>query len=150
MMLVAYMDRVDISVAGKAIMADLHITKTAFGFVLSAFTIGYALLQFPGGWLADKFGSKPLLVAALLMWSLFTGLTGMATSLAMLIAIRIVFGIGEGLENGAQFKLIGDHFEPLERSRANGIFLSALAVGPLLATPLATWLLGSVGWRVMF
>src|SRR5579872_4515638 len=117
MMLVAYMDRVNISVAGKAIMADLHLTKTSFGFVLSAFTVGYALLQFPGGWLADRFGSKPLLVAALLIWSLFTGLTGLAASLAMLIAIRVLFGIGEGIENGAQFKLIGDHFAPLERSR---------------------------------
>ena len=150
MMLVAYMDRVNIAVAAKVIMADLHFSKTEFGFVLSAFTVGYALLQAPGGLLADKVGSRKPLIAAILIWSLFTGLTGLAASFGSLILIRILFGVGEGIENGAQFKLIGDHFNPLERSRANAIFLTALPLGPLLASPLAVWLLAKEGWRTMF
>jgi MFS family permease len=150
MMLVAYMDRVNISVAGKVIMADLHFNKAAFGFVLSAFTLGYALLQAPGGWLADRFGARKPLIAAILLWSLFTGLTGLAVSFATLVLVRILFGVGEGIENGAQFKLIGDHFHPRERSRANALFLTALPLGPLVASPLAVWLLAREGWRMMF
>jgi sugar phosphate permease len=150
MMLVAYMDRVNISVAGPSIIADLHLTKTQFGIVLSSFSLGYALMQIPGGWLADRFGSRGLLIGALLMWSLFTGLTGAASGLFILIAIRILFGVGEGVENGAQFKLIGDAFTPTERSRASGIFLTAVAIGPAFATPLAAGLVKSIGWRTTF
>lgn len=150
MMLVAYFDRVDVSVAGPTISQALHLTKTQFGLVLSAFTLGYAVMQVPGGHLADKFGSRRLLVIALLVWSLFTGLTGVAISLASLLTIRVLFGIGEGIENGAQFKLIGDYFDSRERSRANAIFLTALALGPAVATPLTTWLLPLVGWRNLF
>jgi sugar phosphate permease len=149
-LMVAYIDRIDIAVAGPTLMSALHLTKSQFGLVLSAFTLGYALMQFPGGHLADRIGSRPLLVVGILVWSVFTFLTGLASSLLTLIAIRIVFGIGEGAENGAQFKLIGDYFTPTERSRASSIFLTALALGPALGTPLAAWLIRSYGWREMF
>lgn len=150
MMLIAYFDRIDMAVAGPDVMAALHISKSQFGWVLSAFTFGYAAMQVPGGHCADKFGSRPLLVAAILAWSLFTIFTGLAGSLLALIAIRILFGFGEGIEIGPQFKLIGDYFTTQERSRANSFFLSALALGPAIATPVATWLIGSYGWRAMF
>lgn len=150
MMVVAYFDRIVIAVAGPAIRADLGISKSAFGFVLSAFTVGYALMQAPGGHLADRFGSRRILVIALLVWSAFTGLTGFASSLAVLLAVRLLFGIGEGIENAAQFKLIGDHFSSRERSMASAVFLTSIALGPALTTPAASWLLGAVGWRVTF
>jgi sugar phosphate permease len=68
----------------------------------------------------------------------------------MLIGIRVLFGFGEGIENGAQFKLIGAHFDSRERSSANALFLTALAVGPALGSPLVTFLIGRVGWRALF
>ncbi len=130
MMLVAYLDRVDVSVAAPLIKTGLGFSNAQFGRVLAAFTLGYAVMQAPGGHLADKFGSRNLLIIAILVWSVFTGLTGLASSLALMIGIRVVFGVGEGIENGAQFKLVGDHFGPAERSTANAIFLSALAPRP--------------------
>lgn len=150
MMTVAYLDRVNISLAGPQIMASLHLTKAQFGGVLSAFQCGYALMQIPGGYLADRIGARPLLIAALLVWSAFTALTGVARSLGQMIGIRVLFGFGEGLENGAQFKLIAANFGHEERSHANGFFLSALAIGPALGSPLVTWLVGQVGWRALF
>lgn len=150
MMAVAYLDRVNISVAGPTMLKALHVAPDRLGLALAAFTFGYALMQIPGGFLADRFGARPLLVTALLIWSAFTALTGLATSLVVLIAIRVLFGVGEGIENGAQFKLIGDHFSSRERSAASGFFLSALALGPAAAAPAATWLLGLVGWHWLF
>lgn len=150
MMIVAYLDRINIAVAGPTMMRELHMTPMAFGSVLSAFTFGYALIQIPGGYLADKFGAKRLLVVALIWWSLFTGLTGVAASLGLLIAIRVLFGVGEGLENGAQFKLIADFFPSEERSAANGIFLTSLALGPAFVAPIAAWIIRVVGWRELF
>jgi len=150
MMLVAYFDRINLAAAGPQIIKDLSLTKTQFGYVLSAFTLGYALMQAPGGYLADRLGSKRLLVLAILVWSAFTAFTGLAGSLLVLLVIRVCFGVGEGIENGAQFKLVGDHFEPQERSLANGLFLTSLALGPALGLPLATWLISQYGWHVLF
>jgi len=150
MMVVAYFDRINISVAGPSIMAALHISKTQFGIVLAAFTFGYGFMQAPGGHFADRFGSRSLLIAAIIIWSVFTGFTGLAASLGLMIAIRVIFGFGEGLENGAQFKLIGEYFDPKERSFANSVFLSAMALGPAIGTPTSTMLIAKVGWRNMF
>jgi len=150
MMMVAYFDRINLPVAGSSIMESLHISKTQLSLVLSAFTLGYGFMQAPGGHFADRFGSRSLLIVAIVVWSVFTGLTGLAASLAMMVGVRVVFGIGEGLENGAQYKLIGENFLPKERALANSIFLSALALGPALGTPFATWLIANYGWREMF
>ncbi len=150
MMLVAYMDRVNITLAGPSIIHDLHLSKAQFGGVLSAFTLGYALMQIPGGAMADRVGARGLLVAALCFWSGFTALTGMARSLAGMMATRVAFGVGEGLENGAQFKIIADNFEAKERASASAQFLSALALGPALAVPVTAWLIERIHWRGVF
>ena len=150
MLSVAYFDRVNISVAGPTIMTALHLSKAQFGGALSAFQVGYALMQIPGGYLADRIGTRTLLISALVLWSGFTALTGSVGSLRTLIVVRVLFGFGEGIENGAQFKLIGDNFAPAERSSANALFLSALAVGPAVAAPVVTYLIRLVGWRGLF
>jgi sugar phosphate permease len=150
MMFVAYFDRVNITIAGPAIVKALDLTPSSFGLVLASFTFGYALMQIPGGVLADRFGSRPLLIFALVFWSIFTGLTGFVLSFATLVIVRVLFGVGEGLENGAQFKLIGDHFSSRDRSGANAVFLTALSLGPAFAAPLAGLLVVHTGWRGLF
>ncbi|MDR3588231.1 MAG: MFS transporter [Negativicutes bacterium] len=150
MFFVAYLDRVNIAVAGPTMMKELGMNPLVFGTVLSAFTFGYALTQIPGGYLADRFGAKRLLVTALIWWSVFTAVTGMVSSVGLLIAVRVLFGIGEGLGIGAQFKLVADFFPSEERSSANALFLTALALGPAFVAPIAAWLIGIMGWRELF
>jgi sugar phosphate permease len=147
---VNYLDRINLSIAAPTMMRDLHITPGGFGLVLAAFTLGYAIMQIPGGWLADRFGSRALLIASPLAWSVFTGFTGMAGSVASLIGVRVLFGLGEGASNGPSFKLVGDWFTSEERSRANGLYLTALALGPAFVAPVAAWLLARAGWQGMF
>jgi predicted MFS family arabinose efflux permease len=100
--------------------------------------------------LADRFGAKRFLIIALLVWSLFTGLTAITTSFVALIVVRFFFGVGEGLEQGAQFRAIGDTFDSSERSEASGIFLTALALGPAFVAPLATFIIARAGWQALF
>lgn len=148
--LVNYLDRVNIAVAGPRMMRDLRITPDRFGLVLAAFTLGYALMQIPGGWLADRFGAWLMLAASPLAWSAFTALTGLVRTAPALIAVRVLFGAGEGASNGASFKIVGDWFPPAERARANGLYLTAVALGPACVAPLAAWLVARVGWQSMF
>jgi len=147
---VNYLDRINLSIAGPSMMRDLHITPNRFGWVLAAFSLGYAVMQIPGGWLSDRFGSRALLIASPLAWSAFTGLTGMVGSLGALLGVRVLFGMGEGASNGASFKLVGDWFTSEERSKANGLYLTALALGPAFVAPVAAWLLLRTGWQGMF
>ena len=147
---VNYLDRVNISVAAPSMMKSLSIDPGTFGFVLSAFTVGYAVMQIPGGALADRFGVKLVLVTAPVLWSVFTGLTGLAETVSALIAVRFCFGLAEGSSNAACYKLVGDNFSSRERASANSIWITALAAGPAFVAPLASWALRSVGWEQMF
>lgn len=147
---VNYLDRVNISVAGPTMMKSLSIDAGSFGMILAAFTLGYACMQLPGGFLADRFGAKRLLVLAPAVWSVFTGLTGVVHSVEALIAVRLCFGIAEGSSNAAFYKIIGDNFSSRDRAKAAGYWNTALALGPACVAPLAVWVLGRTGWENLF
>jgi MFS family permease len=73
--------------------------------VLAAFSLGYAVAQIPGGALADRFGAKILLIASPILWSVFTGMTGFVASFIAFAIVRVLFGLAEGLSNGASFRV---------------------------------------------
>ena len=72
------MDRVNISVTAPLIMKELNWDEASLGLILSSFFFGYTLLQIPGGWLADRYGGKKVLVLGVLWWSVFTMITPLA------------------------------------------------------------------------
>src|SRR5258708_19348363 len=72
---VAFLDRVNISIAGSSLAAAYHLSHVQLGWIFSAFLAGYALFQTPGGRLADRLGPRPLLAGDAIWWALFTALT---------------------------------------------------------------------------
>src|SRR5579859_5957013 len=88
-----YLDRMAMASAIPFIAKDFHLSQTAMGAVLSAFFIGYAAMQIPGGMLADRFGPRPVLTAGIAWWSIMTAATGLATGLSGLLALRLFFGL---------------------------------------------------------
>src|SRR5689334_25267608 len=73
---VTYLDRICISAAAPAIMADLHLSVLQMSAVFSAFTLAYSLFEVPSGWLGDVRGPRRVLTRIVLWWSGFTMLTG--------------------------------------------------------------------------
>ncbi|WP_260286415.1 MFS transporter [Peribacillus aracenensis] len=144
------LDRFVMSYAIVDISADLSLKATTQGFVLSSFFLGYAIMQMPGGWLADKFGSRKVITSSMLLLSLFTGLTGAVNSFMMIIVIRFLFGLGEGGFMPASTKAISTVFPEQERSRAQSILLSSGGIIGILTPIFATYLMVSIGWRWMF
>ncbi|MCM3651961.1 MFS transporter [Metabacillus litoralis] len=146
----SYLDRMAMNVGIVEIAKDFNLSPSVMGIVLSSFFAGYALMQLPGGWLADKFGSRKVIAIAILFWSLFTVLTGMAWSLMSMIIIRFMFGLGEGGYPAASSKAIADVFPKAERTSAQTIMMSSNSLGgviaPLIATPLLVW----IGWQNLF
>ncbi|MGH9590604.1 MAG: MFS transporter, partial [Terracidiphilus sp.] len=99
---IAFMDRTNISIAGIELGIEYHIDNTHLGWVFSAFLVGYAAFQVPGGMLTRRFGTRKILTACVIWWGVFTALTaavpaGISGALLMLILIRIALGAGEAV-----------------------------------------------------
>ncbi|MCY8938667.1 MFS transporter [Peribacillus frigoritolerans] len=148
--MVSYLDRVSINIAMVQIGEEFQLGPEAYGTVLSIFFAGYALMQIPGGWLADKFGSRKVLIWSVVLWSLFTILTGFAWSILSLIVIRFLFGLGEGGYPAASQKTVAEVFPKEQRARASSSIMSSNYFGGALAPILATPLIVAHGWRNMF
>ncbi|EJL30663.1 MFS transporter [Brevibacillus sp. BC25] len=144
------LDRYVMNYAILSITEDLQLSASSTGLLLSSFFAGYALMQMPGGWLADRFGSRKVLIVSVVMWSIFTGLTGAAWSMASMILIRFLFGIGEGGFQPASSKIIATIFPVKERSRAMSVMLSSSAIVGLFSPILSVWMIQTMGWRTMF
>ena len=70
-----YVDRLNLGIAGNYIQSEFNLSTQTMGYVLSAFVLGYALFQVPGGWAGDRFGPRSILTFAIVWWSVFTALT---------------------------------------------------------------------------
>lgn len=151
---IAYLDRVNISIAGKAIARDFHLDDVQLGWVFSAFVLGYALFQAPGGRLADRFGPRWILTAGVLWWGVFTALSAAvpaaASALVILIAVRFSLGMGEAVVYPASNRLVAKWIPSSERGIANGLIFAGVGVGAGVTPPLIRYVLENYGWRWSF
>ena len=147
---VAYLDRMVMATAIPYIADEFGLTPVSMGVVMSAFFIGYAFCQIPGGLLADKFGAQKVMFTGIAWWSVFTAITGMAYSLISMIFIRIAFGIGEGVFPAASWRAVANWFPAKERGAATGIMLSSNSFGPALAPLFVVAVMAAWGWRMVF
>ncbi|MDB6089340.1 MAG: transporter [Gammaproteobacteria bacterium] len=151
-LLIAYTDRVNMSVAAVAMREQLGWTQTTKGFVLSAFFVGYMLFMIVSGWLAHRYGGKRVLAAAVVTWSVFTLLTPWAAtrSTAALFAVRIGLGIGEAAVLPAAYELLGRWVPPHERTRAVTRYMSGIPCGQVLGFIGTGWIIAQSGWPMAF
>ncbi len=148
--LLLYVDRACISSAKEAISGDLNLSDTQMGWVLSAFALGYALFQVPGGAFGDKYGPRKVLSAIIGIWSLFTAMTGLAWNYMSMLFFRFIFGAGEA---GAFPTISRAAFSwvPLqERGIFQGINFSGSRLGAAFALPLVAVLISAWGWQNIF
>lgn len=145
-----YADRMAMAFAGPVIISSLSLNSQSFGIILSAFSIGYALAQIPGGLLADRWGAKWFLVIPPLLWALFTGMTAFMITFAGFVFVRVCLGMSEGLSSAAHISIIGDNFDPKQRSGAFAASLSASAIAPAITGPLVGIIIASQGWQAVF
>lgn len=152
---VSYLDRNNISIAASLVQRDFGLTNVQLGAVFSAFVLGYALAQPLAGHVADRFGAYRCIAVGVMWWSAFTVLTalvphGMAWSLAMLLAVRFLLGVGEAVIFPASNRLVANWIPSRERGLANGIVFAGVGVGGGLAPPLITFVMLTLDWRWAF
>lgn len=145
-----YVDRMAMASAVPFVRADFHLSATSAGAVLSAFFLGYTLMQIPGGLLVDRFGPRAVLTIAVTWWSLMTAATGFARGLVSMLATRFMFGIGEGPYQVSASKALTLWFPRSELGRANGLHLAATSIGATVAPLFVAAMLPHWGWRSAF
>ncbi len=148
--LLLYIDRTCIQVAGDGIKADLGLTDTQFGWILSIFTLGYALAQTPSGIIADRAGPRKLLTGVIALWSLLTAVTAAGFNFVSLLVVRFLFGAAEAGAFPGMARATLSWFPTSERGLVTGINFSASRLGGALALPLMVWLIETTGWRGSF
>lgn len=148
--IVLYMDRSCMSMAVPSMMEHFGWSATQFGLVSTAFFIGYACTQIPGGWLADRFGGSKVVMFGAIWWSLFVFLTPFGATLGLMIVIRIVMGAGEGVSLPAMSTIIAQWIPKKESGLAWGISIMGVSIGIALAMPLSAWIIKTWNWQMVF
>jgi ACS family glucarate transporter-like MFS transporter len=129
-------------------MRDLGLSQQAMGRIFSAFLVGYALCQIPGGILADRFGAPRVLGWAALAWVAATGwMVGAGASVAALLAARCALGVAEAPTFPAAAQAISRALPVAQRGRANGVVVAAIGLGSAIAPPPMWFLMVRWGWR---
>jgi len=152
---VSYLDRVNISIAGGAIVDAYHLTDVQLGRVFSALVAGYALFQTVGGHLADRYGARRVLTGGVVWWGIFTALTALVPAnisgaLWLLVAVRFFLGAGEAVIYPAANQFVARWIPVRERGIANGWIFAGVGAGAGLTPPLITYLMVHYGWRSSF
>lgn len=152
---VAFLDRVNISIAGLSLAASYHLSNVQLGSLSSALLAGYALFQTPGGRLADKLGPRRVLTAGVIWWGIFTALTASVPSnivgaLWLFLSARFLLGIGEAVMYPASNQFVSRWIPQQERGIANGWIFAGVGAGAGLSPPLITYVMLHYGWRASF
>lgn len=145
---VSYLCRVNVSVAGAGMRSGLALTQTQMGAVFSAFLVGYALCQVPGGMLADRWGARRVLAVASLAWAGITAwIAGLGSCFLALLAARFCLGVAEAPMFPSAAQAIAAWLPPDRRGRANGAVIAAVGIGSAIAPPWLTFVMVRAGWR---
>lgn len=150
MYFIAYIDRVNMSVAGPIIRDEMGLSNIELGLVFSAFAYPYAAMQIMGGWLADKFGPRKVLIVLSIIWGVATLLTGFVGSIAALLVMRFALGLGEGGAFPTATRAFTYWMPITQRGFAQGITHSFSRLGGAVTPPLVVLIIALAGWRESF
>jgi MFS transporter, ACS family, glucarate transporter len=154
-----FLDRLNLSIAGKFIQDEFHFPNQTMGWILSAFVLGYALFQVPGGWLADRYGPRAVITGAILWWSIFSAATAIAPRLPFahwfglawsFAIVRFLIGLGEGATYPSANKIVSSWMGASQRGIGNSMFLAGIGVGGVVTPVLIAWVMKNWGWQASF
>jgi ACS family glucarate transporter-like MFS transporter len=155
MAVLLYLDRFCLSFAERFIKADLNLDNEQTSIMLAAFSVTYALGQVPSGWLSDRFGARRMLTVYIVMWSVCTGLVGVAGTFAAILLLRFGVGLGQAGAYPTSANLLSKWVPFAARGQASGIVSTGGRIGAVAAPILTAYLVdrvfqqyfGSEAWR---
>lgn len=131
----SFVDRYVLGLLIEPIKADLNLTDQQIGLVIgTAFAVFYATMGIPLGWLVDRRRRTWIVAVGILIWSIATFMSGLASRFWHLFLARMMVGAGEATLSPAAFSLIGDSFPPERRGKPISFYSAALSLGAGLAS----------------
>jgi MFS transporter, ACS family, glucarate transporter len=151
---IAYLDRVNIAVAGQSIAREYHLSNVQLGWLSSALLLGYAAFQAPGGRAADRLGARRILTVAVIWWGVFSAAMAIVpvagSAILVMVVLRFALGSGEAVMYPAANRIVASWIPVRERGLANGLIFMGPGIGAGITPPIVTALLVRYGWRVSF
>ncbi|MDQ0862007.1 MFS transporter [Bacillus sp. V2I10] len=145
-----YMDRSNLAIAGPHLASDLGLSSVQMGYIFSAFGWTYAFLQIPGGLLVDKFGPRVMYTISLIGFSLATLLQAFVKGFGGLFGLRLSIGIFEVPAFPANNRIVTSWFPEQQRASAIAFYTSGQFVGIAFLTPVLVGIQSVIGWKGMF
>jgi MFS family permease len=149
-LLINFVDRGALATAGPLIRHDLGLTYGQLGLLFSVFFWTYSFAQMPIGWLSERWGAHRVLAVGLAVWATATALTGVSSSFAVLVGLRLLLGLGESAGFPTVSSLLATSIPTKKLGQANGVVALGYLIGPGAGVWLAAMLIERVGWRGTF
>ncbi|OJZ67368.1 MFS transporter [Mycobacterium paraffinicum] len=153
MMIGFFMIMVDstiVAIANPTIMTNLHIGYDTVIWVTSAYLLGYAVVLLVAGRLGDRFGPKNMYLIGLVVFTVASVWCGLSGSAAMLIAARVVQGVGAGVLTPQTLSTITRIFPPERRGVAVSLWGATAGVASLVGPLAGGVLVDGLGWQWIF
>ena len=156
---VSYVLRSNLSIAAPAMIEDLGLTEIQWGWILAAFTAGYAIFQFPGGVFGDKFGPRRALTLIAILWAVLTVVTTLVpgqdtASVGIIIGALLVVRFLTGAAHAPIFPTMNNCIQrwfPVGGwAFPTGLTSTGLTLGFAATAPVLAWMIAQYGWRLSF
>lgn len=144
-----YFDRQLLTTIREPVVRDIPQTEMQFGLLTGVFLLIYSLLSPMGGFLADRYSRRVVILGSLVVWSTVTWITGHVHDYTTLFIARALMGVSEACYIPAALALITDYHRGRTRSLATGIHMSGVYAGMALAG-LGGTMAEATGWRLTF
>ncbi len=148
-----FMEILDMTVLNTALPTigrEFEVGQSTLQYALTGYLISLAVFIPASGWVADRFGSRNTFAFAIGVFTIASALAGAATSMEMLVAARILQGVGGGMLTPVGTAMLFRAFPPAERAKASAILSLPIMVAPALGPVLGGWLTDEFSWRWIF
>ena len=151
---IAYLDRVNVSVlaANDPFLIEMGIkgVPVQIGMMMSVFLAAYGVANVVLSPLGDYLGPRKSMMFCIGLWTVSLFMGGIASTFTLIIASRVLLGIGEGVYYPLQSVFVKNWFPKQERGRANAAWVVGQSVAPAIAMPFFAYLIAGFGWRSNF
>jgi len=145
-----FVDATVVNIALPRLGSDLHAGAAALQWTVNGYTLSLASLILLGGSLGDRFGRRRVFMTGVVWFAAASLLCGLAPTIGVLIAARIVQGVGGALMTPGSLAIIESSFHPDDRPRAIGAWSGLGGIAGALGPFLGGWLVQAASWRWVF
>ncbi|WP_434670998.1 MFS transporter (plasmid) [Klebsiella sp. B345] len=144
-----WIDKNLISLVAIPLSEEFNLTKTQLGMLMSAYSLGYALVSLPGGMLSDRFGYKKVILGCMIISAIVCAVFPFASVLILFILIRFLLGVGHGSIPSSSAKAIALNYDKDKRVMVQSVWFMGGSVGGLISAYVGSRII-AVDWHYAY